>query len=98
MDSHHARCKNGVWQGALPVRICFDGVRSLDCSCDHPAFPADRALFEVDHISNVDKCHHQRDCNSSCVKRAIDGKPFNWDKLERTAKMPTQVEKVAEHR
>jgi hypothetical protein len=21
------------------------------------------------------------------IKRAIDGKPFNWDKLERTAKM-----------
>jgi cellulose synthase/poly-beta-1,6-N-acetylglucosamine synthase-like glycosyltransferase len=32
------------------------------------------------------------------IKRAIDGKPFNWDKLERTAKMSKQVEKVAEHR
>ena len=26
------------------------------------------------------------------VKRAIDGKPFNWDKLERTAKMSKQTE------
>jgi hypothetical protein len=32
------------------------------------------------------------------IKRAIDGKPFNWDKLERTAMMSKQVEKVAEHR
>lgn len=32
------------------------------------------------------------------LKRAIDGKPFNWDKLERTAKMSKQVEQVAEHR
>ncbi len=32
------------------------------------------------------------------VKRAIDGKPFNWDKLERTAKMSKQIEQVAEHR
>jgi len=32
------------------------------------------------------------------IKRAIDGKPFNWDKLERTATMSKQVEKVAEHR
>jgi cellulose synthase/poly-beta-1,6-N-acetylglucosamine synthase-like glycosyltransferase/peptidoglycan/xylan/chitin deacetylase (PgdA/CDA1 family)/spore germination protein YaaH len=32
------------------------------------------------------------------IKRAIDGKPFNWDKLERTAQMSKQVEKVAEHR
>ncbi|HEY4050859.1 MAG TPA: glycosyltransferase [Acidobacteriaceae bacterium] len=28
------------------------------------------------------------------VKRAIDGRPFNWDKLERTAKMSRQVEEV----
>ena len=26
------------------------------------------------------------------LKRAIDGKPFNWDKLERTAKMSKQTE------
>jgi cellulose synthase/poly-beta-1,6-N-acetylglucosamine synthase-like glycosyltransferase/peptidoglycan/xylan/chitin deacetylase (PgdA/CDA1 family)/spore germination protein YaaH len=32
------------------------------------------------------------------VKRAIDGKPFNWDKLERTAKMSKQAEAIAEHR
>jgi cellulose synthase/poly-beta-1,6-N-acetylglucosamine synthase-like glycosyltransferase len=32
------------------------------------------------------------------IKRAIDGKPFNWDKLERTAQMSKQVESVAEHR
>ena len=28
------------------------------------------------------------------VKRAIDGKPFNWDKLERTAKMSKSTEKM----
>jgi cellulose synthase/poly-beta-1,6-N-acetylglucosamine synthase-like glycosyltransferase/peptidoglycan/xylan/chitin deacetylase (PgdA/CDA1 family)/spore germination protein YaaH len=28
------------------------------------------------------------------VKRAIDGKPFNWDKLERTAKMSASTEKL----
>ncbi len=28
------------------------------------------------------------------VKRAIDGKPFNWDKLERTAKMSKSTEKL----
>jgi cellulose synthase/poly-beta-1,6-N-acetylglucosamine synthase-like glycosyltransferase/peptidoglycan/xylan/chitin deacetylase (PgdA/CDA1 family)/spore germination protein YaaH len=30
------------------------------------------------------------------VKRAIDGKPFNWDKLERTAKMSRETEKLTE--
>jgi len=30
------------------------------------------------------------------VKRAIDGKPFNWDKLERTAKMSKQTEVLTE--
>jgi len=30
------------------------------------------------------------------LKRAIDGKPFNWDKLERTAKMSEATEKIAE--
>jgi peptidoglycan-N-acetylglucosamine deacetylase len=30
------------------------------------------------------------------VKRAIDGKPFNWDKLERTAKMSKQTEELTE--
>jgi peptidoglycan-N-acetylglucosamine deacetylase len=30
------------------------------------------------------------------VKRAIDGKPFNWDKLERTAKMSKETEKLTE--
>ena len=30
------------------------------------------------------------------LKRAIDGRPFNWDKLERTAKMSRQTEKIAE--
>ena len=30
------------------------------------------------------------------VKRAIDGKPFNWDKLERTAKMSAATEKLIE--
>jgi cellulose synthase/poly-beta-1,6-N-acetylglucosamine synthase-like glycosyltransferase/peptidoglycan/xylan/chitin deacetylase (PgdA/CDA1 family) len=29
------------------------------------------------------------------VKRAIDGRPFNWDKLERTAKMSAETEKIA---
>jgi cellulose synthase/poly-beta-1,6-N-acetylglucosamine synthase-like glycosyltransferase len=28
------------------------------------------------------------------IKRAIDGKPFNWDKLERTARMSRNVERV----
>jgi cellulose synthase/poly-beta-1,6-N-acetylglucosamine synthase-like glycosyltransferase/peptidoglycan/xylan/chitin deacetylase (PgdA/CDA1 family)/spore germination protein YaaH len=32
------------------------------------------------------------------IKRAIDGKPFNWDKLERTAQMSKETEKIAEHR
>ncbi|WP_130421247.1 polysaccharide deacetylase family protein [Edaphobacter modestus] len=31
------------------------------------------------------------------IKRAIDGKPFSWDKLERTAKMSKQTEALAEH-
>jgi cellulose synthase/poly-beta-1,6-N-acetylglucosamine synthase-like glycosyltransferase/peptidoglycan/xylan/chitin deacetylase (PgdA/CDA1 family)/spore germination protein YaaH len=30
------------------------------------------------------------------IKRAIDGKPFNWDKLERTATMSEQTEKLIE--
>jgi cellulose synthase/poly-beta-1,6-N-acetylglucosamine synthase-like glycosyltransferase len=29
------------------------------------------------------------------IKRAIDGRPFNWDKLERTAKMSKQAERIA---
>ncbi|HEX3940165.1 MAG TPA: glycosyltransferase, partial [Acidobacteriaceae bacterium] len=29
------------------------------------------------------------------IKRAIDGRPFNWDKLERTATMSSQVEEIA---
>ncbi|RRA47864.1 glycosyltransferase [Acidipila sp. EB88] len=28
------------------------------------------------------------------LKRAIDGRPFNWDKLERTAKMSKQTEQI----
>jgi hypothetical protein len=32
------------------------------------------------------------------VKRAIDGKPFNWDKLERTAKMSKHTEALTETR
>ena len=28
------------------------------------------------------------------IKRAIDGKPFNWDKLDRTAKMSEETEKL----
>lgn len=32
------------------------------------------------------------------LKRAIDGKPFNWDKLERTAKMSKQTEALTETR
>ena len=28
------------------------------------------------------------------LKRAIDGRPFNWDKLERTAKMSKQTERI----
>ena len=28
------------------------------------------------------------------IKRAIDGKPFNWDKLDRTAKMSASTEKL----
>ena len=30
------------------------------------------------------------------VKRAIDGKPFNWDKLDRTAKMSEATEKLTQ--
>jgi len=30
------------------------------------------------------------------VKRAIDGRPFNWDKIARTAKMSKQTEKLIE--
>ena len=30
------------------------------------------------------------------LKRAVDGRPFNWEKLERTAKMSRQTEKIAE--
>jgi peptidoglycan-N-acetylglucosamine deacetylase len=30
------------------------------------------------------------------LKRAIDGKPFNWDKLERTAKMSKETEALTE--
>jgi peptidoglycan-N-acetylglucosamine deacetylase len=30
------------------------------------------------------------------LKRAIDGKPFNWDKLERTAKMSKETEELTE--
>lgn len=30
------------------------------------------------------------------LKRAIDGKPFNWDKLERTAQMSKQTEAITE--
>src|SRR6185312_6416308 len=32
------------------------------------------------------------------LKRAIDGKPFNWDKLERTATMSKQTEALTETR
>ncbi len=32
------------------------------------------------------------------LKRAIDGKPFNWDKLDRTAKMSRQTEVLTETR
>jgi cellulose synthase/poly-beta-1,6-N-acetylglucosamine synthase-like glycosyltransferase len=32
------------------------------------------------------------------LKRAIDGKPFNWDKLERTAQMSKQTEALTEMR
>jgi peptidoglycan-N-acetylglucosamine deacetylase len=32
------------------------------------------------------------------LKRAIDGKPFNWDKLERTAKMSKHTEALTEMR
>ena len=32
------------------------------------------------------------------VKRAIDGKPFNWDKLDRTARMSKETEKLTEMR
>jgi cellulose synthase/poly-beta-1,6-N-acetylglucosamine synthase-like glycosyltransferase/peptidoglycan/xylan/chitin deacetylase (PgdA/CDA1 family) len=28
------------------------------------------------------------------IKRAIDGRPFNWDKIERTAKMSRQTEQI----
>jgi hypothetical protein len=30
------------------------------------------------------------------LKRAIDGKPFNWDKIERTAKMSKETEALTE--
>jgi hypothetical protein len=30
------------------------------------------------------------------VKRAIDGKPFNWDKLERTATMSKAAERLVQ--
>ena len=30
------------------------------------------------------------------IKRAIDGKPFNWDKLERTAKMSKDTDKLTQ--
>lgn len=30
------------------------------------------------------------------IKRAIDGKPFNWDKLERTAKMSKETEQLTQ--
>ena len=30
------------------------------------------------------------------VKRAIDGRPFNWDKIARTAKMSKQTDKLME--
>jgi peptidoglycan-N-acetylglucosamine deacetylase len=29
------------------------------------------------------------------IKRAIDGRPFNWDKIERTAKMSRRTEEIA---
>ncbi|HEX9199929.1 MAG TPA: glycosyltransferase [Acidobacteriaceae bacterium] len=32
------------------------------------------------------------------LKRAVDGKPFNWDKLERTATMSKETEKITELR
>jgi len=32
------------------------------------------------------------------VKRAIDGKPFSWDKLDRTARMSKETEKLTEMR
>lgn len=32
------------------------------------------------------------------IKRAIDGKPFSWDKLERTAQMSKQTEALAERK
>ena len=35
-------------------------------------------------------------CCSRPLKRAIDGKPFNWDKIERTATMSPQTEKLTE--
>jgi hypothetical protein len=28
------------------------------------------------------------------LKRAVDGRPFNWDKLERTAKMSSQTDRI----
>jgi hypothetical protein len=30
------------------------------------------------------------------IKRAIDGKPFNWDKIQRTAKMSKRTEALTE--
>jgi len=32
------------------------------------------------------------------IKRAIDGKPFNWDKLERTAQMSKETEQLTQAR
>ena len=29
------------------------------------------------------------------IKRAIDGRPFNWEKIERTAKMSQRTESIA---
>lgn len=29
------------------------------------------------------------------IKRAIDGRPFNWEKIERTAKMSRRTEIIA---
>jgi peptidoglycan-N-acetylglucosamine deacetylase len=28
------------------------------------------------------------------IKRAIDGRPFSWDKLDRTAKMSAATERI----
>jgi len=29
------------------------------------------------------------------MKRALEGRPFNWEKLERTAKLSPRTEKIA---